>query len=273
MQTKLSGTACAATMSLLILATGARAAAVPERSYSLAGLTADKTLVLFSSATPGTTREVKLAGLTEPVLGIDTRPLDGALYGITASDKLVRINPRSGKTTPVSSLSKAVRGGEASGLDFNPQADRLRLVGAVGQNLRIQVIVGAVAVDGQLAFAADDPNAGKRPRISAVAYTNAFANAPTTAMFDIDFALDVLVRQDPPNDGLLRTVGPLGVDCGEASGFDIASPEPGVDDALAICGQTLYRIDLATGAAAAIAVIGGEVQRYLGLAVLTEPKR
>ena len=66
MQTKLSGTACAATMSLLILATGARAAAVPERSYSLAGLTADKTLVLFSSATPGTTREVKLAGLTEP---------------------------------------------------------------------------------------------------------------------------------------------------------------------------------------------------------------
>ena len=36
--------------------------------------------------------------------------------------------------------------------------------------------------------------------------------------------------------------------------------------------QVIARLD-DSNAAAAIAVIGGEVQRYLGLAVLTEPKR
>ncbi|RYG77038.1 DUF4394 domain-containing protein, partial [bacterium] len=100
------------------------------------------------------------------------------------------------------------------------------------------------------------------------AYTNAFANAPSTVMFDIDATFDTLVRQDPPNDGVLQTIGPLGVDCGDDAGFDIVSPRRGVDEAFAVCGASLYSVDLLTGSAKSIGEIGAPHKRYLALAVL-----
>jgi hypothetical protein len=254
-----------AVLSLLLLPVAYAAA---PRSYSVAALTADNQLVLFNTATPQTTRVVKLSGINETVLGIDVRPLDGKLYGITTRDQLVTLTPATGVMQRVARLGSPFGGGAASGFDFNPQADRLRLVGPTGQNLRVQVLVGAVAVDGVLSYKAGDRGADKRPSITAVAYTNAYANAPSTVMFDIDAQADTLLRQDPPNDGVLQTVGPLGVDCGEAAAFDIASPQPGVDDAFAICGTTLYRINLQTGAAQAVGAIGGVTTGFSGMALL-----
>lgn len=257
---------------LLLLLPPALQAATP-RSYPVAALTADNQIVLFDSATPQTTRVVKLTGVTDEVLGIDIRHADGKLYGITATDQLVLIDAASGAVQPGSRLGSPFRGGAASGFDFNPQADRLRLTGTDGQNLRVQVQVGAVAVDGPLTYAQDDRGAGKRARVTAVAYTNAFANAPSTVMFDIDAQFDTLLRQDPPNDGVLQTVGALGIDCGDAAAFDIASPQRGIDDAFAICGTTLYRVNLQTGAAQAIGTIGAPAASYRGMALLHIPAR
>jgi hypothetical protein len=168
----------------------------------------------------------------------------------------------------VSALGTPFRGTEASGFDFNPQADRLRLIGSGGTNLRVSVGVGAVAVDGTLAYAPGDRAAGKTPRVSAVAYTNSIANTPTTITFDLDSGTDTLVRQEPPNEGLLHTVGGLGVDCGDAAGFDIVSPRPGVDDAFVICARILYRANLTTGRLTSIGEIRADVPRFLSLAVL-----
>ena len=71
-----------------------------------------------------------------------------------------------------------------------------------------------------------DANAGRTPRVSAVAYTNPDTDPMTgTTLYDIDSALDVLTTQAPPNNGRLNTVGSLGIDVREQAGFDIRFEE------------------------------------------------
>jgi hypothetical protein len=212
-------------------------------------------LLRFNSARPGDVTTTKISGVTGTLVGLDRRPANGLVYALSDANDVYTIERASGAATLVSTLTVAFDGGPRSGVDFNPQVDRLRLVAASGQNLRVHVDLGATATDGALRYAADDPNAGKRPAIAAAAYTNAVANAATTKLFDIDSDLDVLALQDPPNDGVLRTVGPLGVDFGARAGFDIVSAG-GVERALAVSGAVLYDIDLATGAARPLGAVG-----------------
>ncbi len=76
----------------------------------------------------------------------------------------------------------------------------------------------------------NNPNSGRRGAFrvgqdadaTGAAYTNNVAGATSTALFDLDSKLDVLVRQTPPNAGTLQTVGSLGMDITGVSGFDIS---------------------------------------------------
>src|SRR3712207_993674 len=95
-------------------------------------------------------------------------------------------------------------------VDFNPAADRLRIIGSDGTNLRANVDDGKVTKDGQLKFADGDMHKGKVPRVVAGAYTNSVKGAKETALFDLD-ASGVLVKQAPPNDGILNSVGTIGM--------------------------------------------------------------
>ena len=90
--------------------------------------------------------------------------------------------------------------------------DRLRVNSDAGQNLRVNPDTGAIAgVDGALKYAANDQNAGKTPGVAGAAYTNPDIDPATaTTLYDIDAALDTLVIQNSPNDGVLNTVGSLG---------------------------------------------------------------
>ena len=188
---------------------------------------------------------------------------------MSSANDVYTIDVATGAAVLVSTLTVPFDGGARSGVDFNPQADRLRLVGGNGQNLRVNVDLGAAATDAPLAYAATDRNAGKRPAVAAAAYTNSVPGAATTRLFDIDSDLDVLALQDPPNDGILVTVGPLNIDFGPHAGFDIVSRD-GSDSAFAVSGGTLYTIDLATGGATAIGAIGGASGDLVGLAAVPE---
>lgn len=209
----------------------------------------------------------KLTGVDGSLIGIDWRPADETLYGINEENDLYRIDPESGKAERVSSLTLGFEGSASSAFDFNPQADRLRLIAASGQNLRVHVGLGAVAADGPLEFAPGDPHAGTQPRITACAYTDNVAAAPTTRLFDIDWRLDVLAFQDPPNDGVLQTIGPLGVDFGELGAFDILTSEGGEELAIAASGRTLYHVDLEKGAARPIGSVEGEDVQVIGISL------
>jgi hypothetical protein len=121
--------------------------------------------------------------------------------------------------------------GNSFGFDFNPTVDRIRVVSNAGQNLRLNPDTGqivdsdpntpGVQSDSDLAYATGDSNQGQSPNVVGSAYTNNVAGATTTTLYGIDSALDILVTQNPPNNGTLNTVGALGVNATGVVGFDV----------------------------------------------------
>jgi len=226
------------------------------------GLTDDARLVTFKTATPNTLdANVAISGLAsgERLLGIDIRPKDGLLYGMSSTGRIVTIDPVTGAATVKATLAAdptdttapyTAITGTAFAVDFNPVADRLRVIGNTGQSLRINVDTGATTTDGAL------NRAGLAPVVTAAAYTNSYAGTTATQLFDIDTTSASLALQNPPNDGTLVNVGLLNVAVAGDAGFDIAGGANGL--ALAALRTTasgpsaLYRIDLATGAAVLI---------------------
>jgi hypothetical protein len=239
-------------------------------AVTLVALGEDGALLVFTADRPDAVRRVEPSGVGDRLIGIDTRPGDGRLYGLSVANDLYRIDLGSGAATSVGTLTVPFDGGARSGIAFNPQTDRLRLVSGEGQNLRVHPTLGAAAVDRPLAYRDGDPNAGRRPRITAAAYTNAVPGAATTRLFVIDGALAVLALQDPPNDGQLATVGPLGVAFGPLGGFAIVTGPAGQDRAWAASGAALYTLDLATGKATAAGTIGVPGLSVVSLAAATE---
>ncbi|WP_017297822.1 DUF4394 domain-containing protein [Nodosilinea nodulosa] len=234
-------------------------------------LTSSNTLLGFTAANPDKVSSLEVTGLEGTLLGIDVRPADGLLYGLTTANSLYTIDTSSGAATLVSTLSIPFGGGVVSGFDFNPVADRLRLVGDNDQNFRINVDTGDVTVDGTLAFGDGDANARVNPNITAAAYTNSFAGTTSTALYDIDPLLDSLLLQSPPNDGTLVTVGDLGIDFDIVGGFDIFSTPDGQNSAFAASDGMLYAINLGTGAATSLGTFSAETDDLLGFVALSNP--
>ena len=232
-------------------------------------LTDNNTLISFNPDSPADTEEIAVTGVDGVLLGIDTRPANGLVYGITTANNIYTIDPDSGVATYVSTIDTPFEGGTISGFDFNPVADRLRLVGDNDQDFRINVETGEVTVDGDLAFAEGDVNAGVNPNITAAGYTNAFDGTESTQLYDIDTLLNQLVLQSPPNDGTLVTVGDLGVDFDTLGGFDIVSSPYGENAAFAVSNGIFYSIDLSSGMASILGEIGSEYNNLQGLATVS----
>jgi trimeric autotransporter adhesin len=239
--------------------------AVAPAQGRLAALTADGRLLVFSTSRPEEAQVRTIDGPGDPFCGIDLRPANGRIYGVTTASEIYTIDPETGATELQSTLTRPFDGEMRSGVDFTPLADRLRLVSHDGLNLRINVEVGATALDGPLVYAPGDPSHGQRPEIAAVAYTKNRPQAPATEMFDIDSNLDILVRQEPPNDGILHTVGKLGVDFPVEAGFEIVTEADGIETGWAAFGDRLFRIDLTTGRATPAGTIGGAPGGIVGL--------
>lgn len=232
--------------------------------YQIIGLIPNNTLVRFGFDSRRA-NAVRVTGIDGNLQGIDFRPANRLLYGVTDTDKIYTINPNTGAAKFVSNLANSFNGGFQSGFDFNPVPDRLRIVGSNDQNLRTNVDTGAVTVDKPLAYARGDRNFGVNPNITAAAYINSRPGATTTKLYNIDYDLDVLVLQDPPNDGSLKTIGSLGINFAPSGGFDIFTGSKGVNTAFAVTGSSLYTINLSTGAAKKLGNIPG--YGFIGLAV------
>ena len=220
----------------------------------IVGLVDGKTLVTIDPASKKVTSTVNVSG-AGTLLGIDVRPADGMLYGVTSDGNIVTIDVASGKATMKSKLSEPWTRSAATTFDFNPVADRLRLMSSEGVSWRINVDDGKVTVDGSHKF--KDPMAGKNPRVVAGAYTNSFKDTKATALYNIDASTNSLVLQAPPNDGVLAAVGPLGITVNGAAAFNIVSSGPDQNEAWLAMGGALYSVDLKTGAAKMAGKISG----------------
>ena len=228
------------------------------QAEQIVALTSGNRLLLFDSATPETvTKTFTVSTFSgEPLVAIDFRPATGDLYAAAASGRLYVLNLTSGAASIPNDSPAPLIGGRF-GFDFNPTVDLIRLTSDTEQNLRVNPNTGTVfATDSNLQYALTDVRAGSNPNVVASAYTNNFAGAGATVLYDIESTFDSLLIQTPPNAGTLRTVGPLGVDTTENVGFDI-SPGTGIAYAsLGVGGSIgLYRIDLASGGATLIGPI------------------
>jgi hypothetical protein len=219
------------------------------------GLLDGKSIVTIDPATRKVASKVEIKG-AGPILGIDVRPADGMLYGIAGDGSIVTIDPKSGQTAMKSKLSEAWKSGVTTTFDFNPAADRLRLMGSDGSSLRINVDDGKTTVDGSHKYKDGDVNAGKTPKVVAGAYTNSFKGTKSTTLYNVDASTGALVTQTPPNDGVLNTVGSLGMAVNGPVGFNIVSS--GEDNAgWLVAGGSLYSVDLKTGKATMAGKIEG----------------
>jgi hypothetical protein len=206
----------------------------PNGPSTLYGLTADNRLRQFTPFAPGVIQnEVAISGLPagEWLVGIDVRPATGQLFAVSDSSAIYVVDPETGQVSPVGEAFDPAIDGNLLGFDFNPTVDRIRLVDDAGQNLRLNPETGQIGsnpdtgaptIDGNVAYADTDTSAGSRPTLSGAGYTNSVAGAENTTLYVIDTAQDVLAIQDPPNDGVLWTVGSLGLDFDGPVGFDIA---------------------------------------------------
>lgn len=151
------------------------------------------------------------------LIGIDFRVQDKKFYGVGDDGGIYTLNTKTGAATKVSQLTVPLDGTRFD-IDFNPAADRLRVISDTGQNLRHQ-IGGSTTVDGPLDYANVTATG-----VTGAAYTNNDLSLDTaTTLFDIDSNLDQVVIQLPPNDGSLSQLGKLSLSVSPIVGFDIQS--------------------------------------------------
>ena len=263
---------------------------------ALTGTAIAPSLIEFSPRSPSTitsTSAITL-GAGDELLGIDFRPATGQLYGLIrngTAGRLVTINATTGAITAASSLvttgttTPVVLSTTAVyNIDFNPAADRLRVVDNATTNLRINVDTGDTITDGALNASVSTGVTGTPATapftVAQIAYTYSFSapaalrpqsigpnadGAISTELYDLDSTNNDLLEQESANSGNLKKVGTQGLrvtdgatvptltplDAGGYGGFDITGGDNGarlVAGRTATTGQyTLYNLDLTTG--------------------------
>ncbi len=236
------------------------------QAAQVAALVGDDTIAIVDTAAKKATKSMKVTGISGALVGIDVRPADGMLYGLVADGTVVTI-AMDGKATMKSKLETMLGAGVTGTVDFNPVADRMRVIGSDGMNLRANVDDGKVTTDGALKYAETDMHKGEKPNIVAGAYTNSFKGSKETVLYDIDATIGGLIKQAPPNDGVLNAVGKLGMKADKVA-FDISSDGKGGNEAWLMAGDTLYSVDLASGKATEAAKIGGVTGTVRDIAIL-----
>lgn len=236
-------------------ALGLATAPFAAQAAMLAALSGDNTLTMIDTATMKAGKSMKVSGIKGKIAGIDVRPADGMLYALAADGTIYTVDA-AGKATMKSKMDTVLAAGAMATVDFNPAADRLRVMGSDGTNLRVNVEDGKTTVDGKLKFAEADMHKGEMPMIVAGAYTNSVKGTKETALYDIDGKIGGLIKQAPPNDGVLGAVGKLGV-MPKAVAFDIETGPDGSNTGWLVADRALHKVDLATGKASMVGKIGG----------------
>ncbi|KKC34715.1 DUF4394 domain-containing protein [Devosia psychrophila] len=81
-------------------------------------------------------------------------------------------------------------------------------------------------------------------------------------------SIAALIQQAPPNNGVLKAIGKLGVEGGSSYAFDIASTEDLTNTAYLVIDKVLHTVDIATGAATEAGAIEGVDGMISDIAVL-----
>jgi hypothetical protein len=236
----------------------------------LYGLTEGQQLVTFDSQSRSINSNVAITGLGgDTLLGIDFRPSTGELYGFSNENRFFKINTATGAATGLGNPLNIID--IVKSFDFDPVNDNIRVLTNQRKNIRVNPNTGApIAADSLLNFAPGDPNAGTNPVVVSGAYTNSFAGATNSTLFNLESSQNVLTIQSPQNTGKLETVGGVGLSLGNIlsfHGMDI-SGQTGIGYVVGqtlvtgtgLVENTLYTIDLSTGLLSVAGEITGTPQ-------------
>ncbi|MEU6313330.1 DUF4394 domain-containing protein [Streptomyces sp. NPDC047014] len=229
-----------------------------HKGLTVVGLTGDQRLVRFDVDEPSRIRRLGavtgLAGDTR-LVGIDFRVQDEKLYGVGDQGGIYTLNP-SAQAVKVSQLTVPLAG-TSFGVDFNPAANRLRIISDTGQNLRHNIDDAdaplVTTVDAPLTNPTTPPTTALG--VTGAAYTNNdLRPATATTLFDLDTLADRISIQSPANAGTLAPTGNLGVNAALDAGFDIYfDPSRGTNHGFAAIGTAgayrFYAINILTGKA------------------------
>jgi len=245
--------------------------APPPPKARVQAVTDQAELISFDASAPGKVLTRRpLAGLPpgERLVGIDYRVARGVLYALGSDGRLYTLDVATARLQPVAAVPALRLPAGAVGFDFNPAADRIRVVVDDGSNLRLHPDTGALAAtDPALQYAPGDAAQGQAPRLAGAGYTYNKKDEKLTTNYAIDRARGTLVTQGTvegvapavsPNTGRLFTVGALGTGPVDDAAFDIADIDNSALAALRLKGQTrLYVVDLQTGKARDLGAVAG----------------
>ena len=240
----------------------------PLRAETVYAVTDRAELIRFNAGQPQRVQQrLPLQGLAagDRLVGIDYRVARGVLFALSASGRLYTLDTATARLQPVGTAPPVALDGGRFGVDFNPVADRVRVVSDRGQNLRLHPDTGALAAtDPPLAPAAG--TAAAALRIAGAAYTYNKTNEKLTTNFALDLGAGALVMQGSaegvqpvvsPNTGQITVVGALGTGPLDDAAFDIADTNNAALAALRSQGRTrLFSVDLASGRATPIGTVG-----------------
>ncbi|MCW1921902.1 DUF4394 domain-containing protein [Luteolibacter arcticus] len=257
-------------------------------------------LATLSDSSPAqTSPPLAITGVTvgESLVAIDVRPINQQLYGLgvnTTNDtiQLYCISSVTGTATPVGSANgmtntsavKIQLDATRYGIDFNPAADRLRVVTSSGVSFRVNPTTGAcVDTDGNAGNGINPDGAinGATTTVGEAAYTNNVPdNGNVTTLYTIDSATDSIYIQNPPNNGTQTSaigikVGGIPLNFTTACGFDIPVGVNAAGSNAAATGfayavlesgsRRLYRLNLSTGDATQLSIPSGIAIRSLAV--------
>jgi hypothetical protein len=276
--------ASALAMPLILLLSGCATVVEPigpPRKETIFAVTAANELIKFNAGQPQLILERKpVTGLApaERLVGVDFRVSKGVLFGLANTGRLYTLDISTGALKPVGAAPSAIAlMGDVFGFDFNPAADRIRVVSNTGQSFRLHPDTGAavdadpnapgVQADSALAYIKGDVQEAQRPALVAAAYTYNKQDEKITTNYALDARLGALVMQGSlegslpvvsPNTGQLRTVGTLGLGPLADATFDIADISGTAFAAVrtpASATTRLYQIDLNSGKAQLIGTV------------------
>jgi hypothetical protein len=164
-------------------------------------LTSDNSIYILRPGYPTYIRLGRVGTQGGNLIGIDFRPTDGKLYGLTDLGAIYAIpvsQNRVGSATRVSTINPRFTGGLAMLFDFNPVANATRVAGSNDQNLAVVngadgSNLSATVAQTPFAYVKGDVGSGKDPELVGGAYTNNYSGATTTLFYAIDHDLDTLV--------------------------------------------------------------------------------
>lgn len=212
-------------------------------------------------------------GTGQILVGMDYRPNTGELFCLgynpsKGTGRLYTVNANGTLSTINFNELKIELGNGPIGFDFNPTVDRIRVVSANNKNYRLNPSTGEVSnTDADLNYKSADVNEGKNPFIGTCAYTNSYVGATATALYVFDDSLNNFALQNPPNNGVLTTLGKntnivintldrssdmdiyFDASTNSNKAFFVANPKDTKND-------NFYTLDLSTGAAALVGQIG-----------------